>query len=956
MPTTDKEAVINVTEIEPQLKHETVFQAYDQLKEGKSFIIHNDHDPKPLYYQLQVKHGDTFTWEYIQKGPEAWDIRITKKEVTKVAVEKAVEKAKEVKSHYETMKTEAVTTNDAGDIVLDVPKIDGKYKHEIIFKTFEELEVGKKMIIHNDHDPIPVYYQLQKMHGEIFDWDYLQDGPEEWDIEVTKNEATTKKTTTVEQAEIVINVPDLEPSIKHSTILQTYDQLTPGKSMMIHNDHDPKPLFYQLQQLHGEEAFTWEYIQKGPEWWDIRVTKKGTAEEPKKEVKIKTVLNVPQLAPAVKHQTIFQTFDDLQPGEAMLIHNDHDPKPLHYQLNEMHGSDSFDWEYVQEGPTWWDVKITKIHLDEEEDTTDDETEAISKKYNGAKVINVPTIESHQLKHETIFKAYEASKIGESFIIHNDHDPVPVYYQMRQMHGQVFTWSYLHDGPDYWDIQVTKNSEDVKKEAEEHDDHKDKVTIDVAKLAPQVRHETILGTYEELKPGESMLVHANHDPKPLFYQLKHDHGEVFSWDYKKEGPDFWDVRITKDQEDQHQDETVASVKGEVVINVPDLAPEVKHETILVEFEALEPGESMIIHNNHDPKPVYFQMKDLYGDVFSWDYLKEGPEWWDIRVRRNKEDIASDIEPINEKDRVVNVPDLPAAEKHPTIFKVFEEIQPGESMVIHNDHDPKPLYYQLLGEKGDIFEWKYLQEGPEWWDIRITKKVFNDSETIGEIAASDWRKARVFQKFGIDFANNGKETLGKTCAEEGLDAEKINHELQEAAKDNSRTAGDYRNYNEWNLDFMIDYIINTHHTYSRATLTELKKYAAKVLEVHGKDHPELEQIKASVERIADGFTEHLDLEENHLFPLIKKIIKGEKATAEGKNLDAWVNENEQQHAMAGQGLRQIRELSHDYKLPSDACASYGLLFKMIQEFEKDLQIHIHLENNILFPKALQLEGKL
>ena len=90
------------------------------------------------------------------------------------------------------------------------------------------------------------------------------------------------------------------------------------------------------------------------------------------------------------------------------------------------------------------------------------------------------------------------------------------------------------------------------------------------------------------------------------------------------------------------------------------------------------------------------------------------------------------------------------KHPTIFNHFDELLEGQSLTIHNDHDPKPLYYQLLGERGNIFIWEYLESGPAWWKIKITKRIAGASdETLGEIAAKDLRKAEVFKKYGITF---------------------------------------------------------------------------------------------------------------------------------------------------------------------------------------------------------------
>ena len=297
------------------------------------------------------------------------------------------------------------------------------------------------------------------------------------------------------------------------------------------------------------------------------------------------------------------------------------------------------------------------------------------------------------------------------------------------------------------------------------------------------------------------------------------------------------------------------------------------------------------------------------------------------------------------------------KHPTIFQVFDSLAGGESLTIHNDHDPKPVYYQLLGERGDIFKWKYEQQGPEWWDVLITKKGEGDQETIGQIAVKDLRKAEVFKKYGIDFCCGGKKTVREVCQEKGIDATKVEQELQQVYTDNKT---DNNAYNEWGLDFLADYIVNTHHRYVRKYLPELRGYALKVAQVHGDRHPELLEIQKLIETINEELSEHMVNEEKVLFTYVKKIVNARNNSLpldkEGRNLASLIDELEEEHDHVGRCLDKIRALSNGYAVPDDACASYKLLYKMIQEFEDDLHIHIHLENNILFPKSVEMEKSL
>jgi regulator of cell morphogenesis and NO signaling len=307
--------------------------------------------------------------------------------------------------------------------------------------------------------------------------------------------------------------------------------------------------------------------------------------------------------------------------------------------------------------------------------------------------------------------------------------------------------------------------------------------------------------------------------------------------------------------------------------------------------------------------------------------------------------------------IDVPSIEPRLKHATIFQTFDSLAGGESLTIHNDHDPKPVYYQLLGLYGEIFTWEYLQQGPEWWDIRVTKRNEEDKETIGEIAVKDIRKAEVFKKYGIDFCCGGKKTIAQVAAEKNLDAIQIEAELREIDKQ-AKTSN--ISYSDWSLDFLADYIVNTHHSYVRKYMPEVAAYALKVARVHGNNHPELVSVLKLVQDIDEELSSHMDEEEKVLFPNIKKIVQAKDSglglTREGKDLESLIEEMEDEHTSVGSHFDKIRELTGDYTPPADACASYKLLFNLLPEFEDDLHIHIHLENNILFPKAVEMEKSL
>jgi len=477
-------------------------------------------------------------------------------------------------------------------------------------------------------------------------------------------------------------------------------------------------------------------------------------------------------------------------------------------------------------------------------------------------------------------------------------------------------------------------------------------LNVTLIEPRLKHPTIFEKFDELISGESLILHNDHDPKPLYYELSAERGDIFSWEYLEQGPETWKVKITKNKK--------AVAGDDNILDATLLHPSVKHATIFNRFDALKPGESFELHNDHDPRPLRFQLENMHGDIFTWDYLEKGPELFRIKITK-KNTVKTEPQTQTAKptgENILNVTAIEPKLKHPTIFVKFDELKPGESLTIHNDHDPKPLYYQLLGERGNIFTWEYLEQGPSLWRVKISKRAQDEAEeTLGEIAVKDLRKAEVFKKYGLDFCCGGKKTVKEACAEKGLDVTKVEQELQNSYKASFTTRP--LPYNDWNLDFLADYIVNTHHSYVKKTIPDIRTYSEKVAKVHGAHHPELLIINQLAQEVCDEMSAHMVKEETILFPYIKQLVAA-KNNGTGKvkfgNLDSVetpINMMEMEHELVGGNMDKIRTISNNFQLPEDACASYSYLFKTLDEFENDLHIHVHLENNILFPKALDLE---
>lgn len=298
------------------------------------------------------------------------------------------------------------------------------------------------------------------------------------------------------------------------------------------------------------------------------------------------------------------------------------------------------------------------------------------------------------------------------------------------------------------------------------------------------------------------------------------------------------------------------------------------------------------------------------------------------------------------------------KHPKIFEKFDALTPGQSFIIHNDHDPKPLYYQLMGERGKIFTWDYLEAGPELWKVRIAKSGLDQQETIGEMVAADYRKAQIFKNLGIDFCCGGKKTLEEVCEKNGLDIQQVKEELSSVGQQGSSLS---LSFDKWELDFLADYIVNTHHNYVKEAIPFISELANKVARVHGERHPELIEVANIFGKISKDFGLHLLKEENVVFPFIKELVLEKKSgmrfpSVSFENVSEPVQLLEAEHELAGEDMSAIRILTNQYLLPEDACTSYAILYKKLLEFENNLFDHVHLENNILFPKAIQLGKEL
>lgn len=299
------------------------------------------------------------------------------------------------------------------------------------------------------------------------------------------------------------------------------------------------------------------------------------------------------------------------------------------------------------------------------------------------------------------------------------------------------------------------------------------------------------------------------------------------------------------------------------------------------------------------------------------------------------------------------------RKPVILRKFDSLKSGESMVIANEHNPYILFYQLLEDRGNIFSWEYLEQGPDKWRVRITKNARDFQEpTVGEIAALDYKKAELFQRFGISYCCSGEKSLKEACDEAGISEEILEQFTLEAARLKGK---EVYAFERWEADFLADYIINTHHSYLKDNMPMIYGMTLNVAEQHEGQNSIITSLADHLEFFFSSLHDHMQQEEEEFFPLIRKMSASKKK--HGKVLLPCVPPLEerickmvQEHKEIGDKLKFIKQLTNHYKLPDDAPESCTYLYAKLMEFETDLVQHIHLENNILFPKLKALGQEL
>ena len=232
------------------------------------------------------------------------------------------------------------------------------------------------------------------------------------------------------------------------------------------------------------------------------------------------------------------------------------------------------------------------------------------------------------------------------------------------------------------------------------------------------------------------------------------------------------------------------------------------------------------------------------------------------------------------------------------------------------------------------------------------------SVKEVVGFNFKTAPIFQEYNIDYCCGGNKSISEAGREAGIDTEQLINELKIVA---AQKDPDSEYINHLSLAELISYIVKRHHAYVHESIPPLKKNLEKVCQVHGEHHPELFKIRDLFNSSAGNLTMHMQKEEIILFPLIQRLESTKRASSVNPTAPAGKVANPisammAEHQAEGDRFDEIAKLADNYRLPADGCSTYEVTLKQLKDFEDDLHRHIHLENNILFPKAIKLDQSL
>ncbi|WP_417447969.1 DUF2249 domain-containing protein [Halopenitus salinus] len=363
---------IDLTDASREDVRDRLYELFDDVEAGDTLHLIADQVPGFTLLRYQIERNVQFSWDVTRDADE---VRMA------IAVE--------------------------GDLAAALPDFDVRVmppqrRHEVLLEGFDELAPGEGFVLVNDHDPKPLYHELRSTRGETFEWEYLDEGGREWRVAIEKTEESTAPDDDIITRYDVRQIPKPE---RHPSIHHRYGMIPEGEAMEIVAPHEPRPLKQEFQQRYGD-AFEWQIVEQEPGRVAVRITKRADVDDEDAEanscagegahhdghtnhaggeldgdgeaasrtdedldVEVSQELDVREYPPARRHELIFQAYDDLERGEAFVLVNDHDPKPLYHQFSAEEGPE-FHWQYRQKEPGEFRVLVGKVEPKDQEASSD----------------------------------------------------------------------------------------------------------------------------------------------------------------------------------------------------------------------------------------------------------------------------------------------------------------------------------------------------------------------------------------------------------------------------------------------------------------------------------------------------------------------------------------------------------------------------------------------------------
>lgn len=234
----------------------------------------------------------------------------------------------------------------------------------------------------------------------------------------------------------------------------------------------------------------------------------------------------------------------------------------------------------------------------------------------------------------------------------------------------------------------------------------------------------------------------------------------------------------------------------------------------------------------------------------------------------------------------------------------------------------------------------------------------NQQLSEVVKHNFRMAAVFEKYNLDFCCRGNKSITDACKEKGINPDLVKNDLTRI-ENNLSDQG--QRFAAWDADFLVDYIVNNHHKFVREMIPVISAHTEKVASVHGSNHPETIKVAKVFSVVYKDLKQHMMKEEQILFPYIKQLMNAKRNNSKSDlpyfgTVKNPIKLMQAEHESAGDAMYEIRELTNNYTAPEDACNTYKVCYEELKAFEDDLHKHIHLENNILFPAAVDLENEI